>query len=307
MPISLAPVRYRQILNPQSGPIAELQIARGPITEASTGWHASTRLIHFLRPDWVPKRAIYANIDGSGSHEHKNIACHIAISEALERWAYFEMSRSKASTKYGFDRECNTTGMSAYPGLIATSARQSAKQEAVERWALSEWWCGNLPVELTRGSSRNSGEAIIVTPFPEIIVMIVWRSHQLDDSKETFFSYGFAGGRSQQEAKHRALIEEHRNREVLRAFLALDKSAGNSTDFYLEKRLLYFASEQGQDAFQSRIAQTSHLRLRAEKPQSIVDSQIKGPWSQFAYVWRVLYENTSDQHLDPSDSNFFYF
>jgi ribosomal protein S12 methylthiotransferase accessory factor YcaO len=93
----------------------------------------------------VPERkatALFAIADGSGTHTSASVARHIAVSEALERWAITSISQSARRSSYGFDLDLTSNGMAAFPGLIAKQARRFARLEAVERHCLFGWWEG---------------------------------------------------------------------------------------------------------------------------------------------------------------------
>ena len=112
---SLAPLRYRAVLASDGGPVEFVE--EGEATFFGTRYfQANAR----LKDGLVPRQAmqIYCNADGSGFHSSPMVARHIAISEALERWAYYETLNSNRRATFGFHLDPSSNGMAAYPGLF---------------------------------------------------------------------------------------------------------------------------------------------------------------------------------------------
>ncbi|MBI3534188.1 MAG: hypothetical protein HY072_01700 [Deltaproteobacteria bacterium] len=110
--VNLAPLKYRNILMEQGGPIARLSIIQKQLTPSIVGHEALAYLVKDLKNGWNLKHRIYGNVDGAGSSEYKNQASYKSISEALERWAFYEIyNNAKVKNKYGFNIDPTTTGM----------------------------------------------------------------------------------------------------------------------------------------------------------------------------------------------------
>jgi len=87
------------------------------------------------------------------------VARYMAISEAMERWAFHVKVNDFDRDLYGFDRDASSNGMAAFPGLFKSAARKKAYHEALERFALIGWWDGRL--QATREPSHFPGVSLI--------------------------------------------------------------------------------------------------------------------------------------------------
>ena len=87
MDFNLAPLRYRNILSRDGGPIERIEIRKLGTTDKQT-YEAVAFLAPTLVPPWHRKSALYSCGHGGGTHSSRNVACHISISEAMERWAF---------------------------------------------------------------------------------------------------------------------------------------------------------------------------------------------------------------------------
>jgi len=71
-----------------------------------------------------------------------------------------------------------------------------------------------------------------------------------------------------------------------------------------ERRCLYFSTAEGHNLFQERIRRRiSGPRFKSEV---ICDTEIEGPWSEFASVWRVLVRPATPDFLVNSERYFFW-
>lgn len=137
--LSLAALRYRNVLAAHGGPVARIESGVFPVCGRRM-YQANARLSAGL----TPKRplSLYSDADGSGTHPRVSVARHMAVSEALERWAFHSVVRSERAAEFGFDVDPSSNGMSAFPGFWRTHARRKAMLEAVERYSLISWWEG---------------------------------------------------------------------------------------------------------------------------------------------------------------------
>jgi hypothetical protein len=236
-----------------------------------------------LKPDWVSASTIYSSKDGSGTSKFKNIAVYKAISEALERWAFYEFADSIKAKEFCFDQNPTTTGMAAYPSLFTTKARANAILEAGERWALHEFWRGNLPVLEHTTNIKNLHHYEIVTEIAKLKISLL--SYKSDSQ----YLYAFAADRTLASSIEHALIELARNTRVMKKFAKENISFHNFSEIS-DKRLAYFASPEGHDLFNSKILNAPKSPLT--NPKLICDTELKGPWNQYTKVWRYLYANS---------------
>ncbi len=291
--LSLAALRYRDVFAADGGPIdrvltGDFNILGQPHKQANA----------FLKPELATGKSthtIYGAADGTGSALSSSIACHMAISEALERWAFLATYNGPQRKKYGFDADCSSNGMAAYPGMFRYQAARRARHEALERYALIAWWDGRLPAE-KMGS-----------PFPGVdlvrihhnagegeVVILVQRSR-------AGVAYGHAAGRTVRSAAYRASIELARTAFVIASHRA--KGALVQAANFLEKRALYFSTDEGYEDFQRHLQTRPHQMMPQWK--SVFDGEIPGPWSRWATVWRHAVAMPTDDYLNPH-SNFFF-
>ena len=115
--ISLTPIKYGEIPSSEGGPIDRLEYASIDLYGVPC-----THAVAYLRDDLflldVKSQGVTAPPDGAGSNESPQIACHMAISEALERWAvhYCRIHREDYTRVIKFDTISN--GFAAFPGLF---------------------------------------------------------------------------------------------------------------------------------------------------------------------------------------------
>jgi len=141
--INLAGLRYRKVFTEEGGPIERIETADFTV-ESSRMFQANA----FMRTGLLAtrsSRAVYSDAAGSGTHASPMVARFMAISEAMERWAYHATALSPERTAYGFDVDPMSNGMAAFPGFFAIQARRKAYLEAVERFSIIAWWEGMLP------------------------------------------------------------------------------------------------------------------------------------------------------------------
>ena len=70
----------------------------------------------------------------------------------------------------------------------------------------------------------------------------------------------------------------------------------------IERRCLFFATEPGHELFLERLRSTP--RRPSAHPKLVFDGHVPGPWSQYADVWRVVYEPPSDRFLGFEENYF---
>lgn len=291
--ISFAPLLYRNVYAEDGGPIARTDTASFPIFEQH-----SFQSCAFLRPGLGGKKApeLYGAADGTGSAPTPALAEHIAISEAIERWAYYETLRNGDRSRYGFLVDKSSNGMSAFPGF-AWQARRRARFEALERFALIGWWDRRLSATIHRA------------PYPDVGLI---RIEHGQDSGEVvilyhkaptgFVAYGHAAGSSLGSATTRAAIELARCEMVIARYRAVGGLLPLRD--YFERRCLYFSTPEGHAEFLERLK--SDTSRPAPSWRTVFDGPIQGPWSKWATVWRHCVEMPSLDFLNPQLNYFFW-
>lgn len=300
--LSIASTKYINIFSSQGGPISELYSKPRQIAQDVNGFEAYAQICPDLM-EYTNENFIYGHYAGTGSDKFKFIAQHKAISEALERWAFSQAISNGEKARYGFDVEPSTSGMAAFPGFTSRGAREIALFEAVERWSIVNWWNGNLASKaITVIDRANScGVVEILTPWSKNSSTIILYSNCSNSSRT---AYGFAAHQNRKLAITKAEIELFRNK------LLLSNISPNLNFSDLkrrnERRLIYFSSVEGHEHFKQVLYNSMKVGFKNDIPGKLVDREIKGPWSKYCHVWRILFENEFDSHLS-NDVDQFYF
>jgi hypothetical protein len=300
--LNLAPLKYANCFQADGGPIQTLEESCFEIKGEQYAVVNATLAPGLTRKDG--RNNLYSSADGSGVHRNPVTARHIAISEALERWAHSQTWNSAHAADFGFDQDPSSNGMAAFPGFFPQQARAYALNEAVERFTLLAWWEGMTdahPVSVTGWM----GEAYrIRQPFPGFEVVLLRRF----DEETRYPCYGYGSGKNLFQAAQRAEMELERSRFVLGRFFqrnpGFEMGDLSILKDYLEKRLVYFSLPEGARAFEERMARPSGSG-KLTCPPIAFDGEIPGPWSQWATVWRVAFRMPTRAHLAPQ-SLFFY-
>lgn len=292
---SLAALNYREILTRDGGPIE--RISSGTLDVLGRKEQQANA---YLAPGLIrgkPSHSLYGSADGTGSNRSAQVARHMAISEALERWAFYETSQGEDAPKFGFDEDNSTNGMAAFPGLFKAQARKRAYHEALERWALISWWSGHMRASMV-GETMLGVTALRLehsAKFGEVAVLF-------RRSAAGHVSYGYSAGSSFRTAAARAAVELARNEFVVSYYKL--RSVASEVPNCFERRCLYFAGEEGHAEFLRRVFDRKPHR---EAPWKVkFDGEIAGAWSKYATVWRVVPEMPSREYLDPRSSFFFW-
>lgn len=292
---SLAAINYRDIFTSAGGPIE--RISSGSIDVLGKRAHQANA---YLAPGLIhgkPRLSVYGNADGTGASASAQIARHMAISEALERWAFYELSQGSTAANYGFDTDHSTNGMAAFPGFFKGQARRRARYEALERWALISWWSGHMRASLV-GDALFGVTALRLehsATFGEVVILF-------RRSAAGHVSYGYSAGSSFRSAAARAAVELARNEFVVGYYKL--RTAAREVPNGFERRCLYFASEEGHAEFLRRVF--DRRPLHESKWSVHFDGELPGPWSRYATVWRVVADMPSRDYLDPKCSFFFW-
>lgn len=300
--ISLAPFRYARVLSKYDGPIEKIEYSRVSVGEREL-YQANAWLSRRLNLQ-KPGLEVFGEADGTGTHDSAMVARHMAVSEAIERWALYYLKQSGMQRLYGFHLDGTSNGMSAYPGLLSGQARTRARMEAVERYCLVGWWAGKLgadPFEISGGDIR---ALEIDNPISRHRVVLVWRK-----DAQGFYVYGFSAGKSLPIAVRKAQLEMERSQAALARFHLRNpgfeeddlETLANS----MERRVVYFSLPEGHRHFRERLSwKQDPAPPCAIEP--LVDSRVAGPWNKYATVWRILYPMPDKDYLNAHANCFFW-
>jgi len=187
----------------------------------------------------------------------------MAISEAMERWAHWQLHAGSERHRYGFDVDPSSNGMAAFPGLRRRQARAGALMEAAERFNLLNWWEGRLSALESATPWAGVRAATICSEAPGITVILFKRT------AAGLVAYGHAAAMDFNAACRKAAVEMQRHEQVV-AHFALTH-AGKIRDQLppdahpIERRSLFFALEGGTSCFSSGCAPA---RPRPRSPRS---------------------------------------
>jgi hypothetical protein len=246
------------------------------------------------------KFALYSDADGTGTSETPMIARYMAISETMERWAYRVKVKATDRELYGFDIDESSNGMAAFPGLFHTEARKRAQLEAVERTSIIAWWEGVLDGEVRSTDWPGISALVLPSPIGYGVTVIAFREVRPD-----CFAYGQGAAVDYFGACERAVMELARNEYVLGLRrVSLGLAAQEAPSDLFERRCLFFSTAEGHAMFQERL----HRKITGPRFRSeiICDSEIEGPWSEYASVWRVLIRPSTTEFLVDSERYFFW-
>ena len=301
--MNLAPLKYRNILECDGGPVRTLDIGTETILGQDTySAHA------YLRPNLQCRnrmRYVENMPDGAGSAADPSTARFRAISEALERWAFRHCSRDASETaRYGFDYDPTTNGMGAYPGLFNSPARTAAESEAIERTCLIHWWDGFLNASAIMDPFEGVRGIEIENPFSHDTVVLLWKF-----ISEKFYTYGFGIGKSLNKACWRAGIELHRTANIVEMHYrnkeAIDSDYVSQFPHLFERRILYFSRPEAFAQIIEKIENGPDKKC-PKKPCALIDCKVTGPWDRYVTVWRVVYEQPNRDFSSNRSDYFFW-
>jgi len=292
MPISLAGIRFRNVLEEQGGPVERIEA--GQFMVRGRSWFQANA---YLKPGFTPNRGpgLYSSADGSGANRCPVKAQHMAISEAMERWAYHATVGSTSAADFGFDIDPSTNGMAAFPGLLARQARRRAYLEAIERYSIISWW-----EQLAEGR-------LISTDWPDVDAVLIdgpdggFTAITFTRTKDGY-AIGHAADESISGACERAIVEMERHSRVVRYWHAENEKSAKPAGVQ-DRRSLFFSTEEGMAQIRGRIG----AKPTAPPPpvEIVCDREIPGPWGQYSTVWRVAFRPPSRRFLTADDTYFF--
>ncbi len=155
-------------------------------------------------------KALYSDADGTGTADVPMIARHMAISEAMERWAFHAKVRAADRELYGFDLDESSNGMAAFPGFFPTQARKRAMLEAVERASVIAWWEGLHDGEVRPTDWPGISALVLPSPIGFGVTVLAFR-----ETRSDAFAYGHGAATDFFGACERAVMELARHEYVL--------------------------------------------------------------------------------------------
>jgi len=301
--LNVAAFKYQNVMVSDGGPIEKIEVTK--VGEGSEACYFANAYISeqiIKRP--VRTSKIYCHSDGHGVHAIETIARFMAISEAMERWAFQVYAGSEMHNLYGFDVDGSTNGMAAFPGMLRAKARERARIEALERYALLNWWEGHLEHRVhVVGEDRSMRAVEILVPDTTDSVVVLFEDDRVTGTRH----YGYGAGKNLTVAIERAKTELMGHRLVAHAFCERypDPELGMlAIKSHQERRAIFFALEEGQSLFDER------LSLKAWAPYNerkvVFNDEIPGEWDKYATVWRCLYEPPSDEFTSNRSDYFFW-
>lgn len=296
--LSLAGFRYRNVLNAAGGPIDRLEMS-----DTSVLGQRQVLANAYLREGLVWGReedSHFGPVHGSGTAASPMIARFMAISEAMERWAHWQLHRSSEKSRYGFDEDPSSNGMAAFPGVFKRQARFGARLEAAERFNVLNWWEGRLPAWESVTPWTGVRAAVIQSAAPGVTVILFKRT------EAGLIAYGHAAATDFIKACRKAAVEMERRVQSMAHFAAV---GGDGVTRHLpadahpiELRSAFFAQPEGHALFLERLR--SRPSGPAPVPRVVFDGPVPGPWSRYADVWRVVYEPPSRRFLSTDETYF---
>lgn len=300
--MNLAPIRYARVMSADGGPIE--RIGSAPLKNRRGEWHQA---VAYLSPHLnlrKPAVEVFGEADGTGTDRSPMLARFKAVSEALERWALYFLLQCRETQRYGLDVDPSSNGMAAYPGLFSGGARRRARAEAAERYVLAAWWEGLLQGRVREADVDGIHLLQLENPVSHETVVVVWRR-----DRHGLYAYGFAADTTLKGARTRATIEMERSAAAMGAFLTRNPKFGSidlpGIQNWQERRILYFAMPEGHEIFQKRLA-SARTSAKRKRLRPLIDTELHGPWTRYATVWRTLYPMPGKDYLDPEQNFFFW-
>ncbi|HZZ20137.1 MAG TPA: hypothetical protein VFE25_12245 [Opitutaceae bacterium] len=296
--ISVAGYRYRNVLEPEGGPVSRVVVREFPVYGRQM-FQANA----WLSPKIVTKRkrfALYSDADGTGTAHSPMVARYMAISESMERWAYRAKLRADDRELYGFDIDESTNGMAAFPGLFSSEARRRALMEAVERTSIIAWWEGAIDGEVRATEWPGISALVLPSPIGVGVTVVAFR-----EAYPGCFAYGQGAAVDYFGACERAVMELARNEYVLGLRrVSHGLAADEAPSDLFERRCLFFSQPEGHAMFLERL----HRKVGGPRFSApiVCDTEIEGPWSEYASVWRVLVKPATTEFLVDSERYFFW-
>jgi hypothetical protein len=318
--------RYGPLFLPKNGVIDNIQIVRH--ANEKNKFVAYAELSTAIGIEFSKRNVIYGNAHGAGTSNSKFVAICKAMSECIERWAFYHLMKESPRAQHLLLNP-SSDGFAAHSNFDGIDARRNAYSEAVERLSLN--LLNHRALLLTQKIVRGDvdvyvfdlKENLTAPPgFPELPYFTI--VHSFCPALK-FHYYGFSGDMDIEKSIDHSVNESARNYRAIKRWLELKSSempnssaneilrtniedSNNEFPIY-ERRLLYFASDAGWQRFQDllNIEQSAKTSNRTELACDF-DSEIQGPWAKYAKVWRVLLSHPDyDYFPDSTSKDVFFF
>jgi hypothetical protein len=228
------------------------------------------------------------------------VARYMAISEAMERWAFHAKVQAPDRELYGFDVDESSNGMAAFPGIFRGQARKRALLEAVERASVIAWWEGLLDGDVRVTEWPDINALVLPSPIGYGVTVLAFR-----ETRPGAFAYGHGAAESYFGACERAVMELARHEYVMGLHrLSRGVSPDQRPTDLFERRALFFSTAAGHALFRKKLGMKS--RRPTYRARILCDVDVDGPWSSYAVVWRVLLDPPSREFLHNDDTYFFW-
>jgi hypothetical protein len=303
--INLSFWKYRNILTNLGGPIDRISYKKISSNDPlySDGFESFAYLSEELKPKNKEILELYGEVDGTGFSKNIQTSNNKSISEALERWAYYQTFFTHLGQEcYGYKIDPSTSGIAAFAEPYPFQSKRNALYEAVERVSITDWWLGKLPSSpINCLFNKDNLNLIRISPIIKNIETVLIHKKNVTTGLHI---YGFASHKNIELAIKKAAIELRRNETALNNYWL--KSNKKSPDFIYEKRLIYFACD-GFNSFKERVDYSNRFNLtQASNYKLAINTELIGPWSKYAKVWRCVFEGIQvSSNLD--SLNFFMF
>lgn len=297
--LSLAAFRYRNILASLGGPVERVETGETQVL-GRRQYIANAYLVSGMAGNREGGQ-LYSPANGSGLASSPMVARFMALSEAMERWAHWDLHREPGRDRYGFEVDPSTNGLAAFPGLWRRQARAGALMEAGERFNLLHWWEGRLPATVAESQWPGVTSVTIASQVPGVTVILFQRTIS------GFFSYGHGAAADHATATWKAAGEMERRTRAVENFARQHEGRIRGQlpphAHPLERRSLFFATQEGHELFLKRLRSAPAGPPAA--PQLVYDGPVLGPWSKYADVWRVVFAPPSRRFLGMDEDYFF--
>lgn len=230
------------------------------------------------------RKFVLSHCDATGSSFSKIESINIAISEAFERHIYYKLLKSKKSN-YGFDVNNTTDGFAAIPRYFSKEGVKSSYHEAIERWAIREWWGGKLNCHILNGQG-DYRYFEIATPFENTRTLIL---EKCIDMRGPRYVYGFACSDTLKSAIKSAEKELVRNINIIKHSALFTKNYSITLSLQ-ERRLLYFSTKEGNDLFNIRVMSQNKDTWNS-CPDIIFKGEIAHDINESVLCYRTLFQN----------------
>ena len=307
-------LRLLRFIEKDKGPILSIASTPYPSFFRRHLWHSTAE----LHPDLFLGNAKLAVMRycGGGWSSDKEESQRKAVTEAVERWAFFDYSRNSPG-QAGIDMDASSNGFAAIPSEMGPEpAIINAYCEALERWILNRIWdFGDVALE--RQALKNKSLIQMIKPLSPHI-----SCYSLDISPEKvvesmsspiIFSLcllktgvggaisGAACSSSPEIALERASLEAYLHAVT---YSRMVKARLTSFENIIEKRLFHFAGlSEGHAAVMERL-KVSCKPAPMKSPGILFSKTLPGPWEPEIVVHRVLL-NGSRPILDGGVDRFF--